>query len=120
MNFLSQMLGNMTQVWLNVAFIACVFAVLMFKRERIVNVALFRTACVLFTLSLIAPSVGLFLLSTVAEAASPMARKPFGEITVSMKVVNLLAPLLFAGAFMTAVSSMIPSPTSHATGPDQS
>jgi TRAP-type C4-dicarboxylate transport system permease small subunit len=110
MNVLSQLFGGMTQVWLNVAFIVCVFAVLTFRPEQIRNVRLFGTACGLFALSLIVPSVGMFVVSTVSSTPAGMgSRAAFGEITLSMKIVNLIGPLFFAMAFLAAANSLIPT-----------
>jgi len=117
MNFLNQLFGGMTQIWLNVAFIVCVFGVVMFKPERIHNLSLFRIACLLFALSIIAPSLGMFLLSTATETVGSARRNPFGEITLSIKIVNLLAPLLFAGAFLAAISSLVPTSIANSTAP---
>jgi hypothetical protein len=116
MNILSQLFGGMTQVWLNVAFIACVFAVLIFKPDRIVKVALFQTGCFLFALSIIAPHIGTFLLSTATGPGRSMGGNPFGEITMSMKIVNILAPILFSVGFLTAVTSLIPTPGTKTAG----
>ncbi len=110
MEVLSQMFGGMTQVWLNVAFIVCVFTVLTFRSDQIRNVRLFGTACGLFALSLIVPSVGMFIVSLVSSAPAGIAnRAAVGEITLATKIVNLIGPLLFAMAFLSAVNALIPS-----------
>lgn len=118
MNALTQLFGGMTQVWLNVAFLVCVFGVLMFKPERIVNIASFRSACLLFALSLIAPSLGMFLVDTATDTKRPPMANPFGDVTLTMKIVNLLAPSLFAGAFLAGISSLIPNSTTKTAPKD--
>ncbi len=118
MNLLAQLFGGMTQIWVNVAFLVCVFGLLMYRPERIVNVALLRIACLLFAVSLIAPSLAIFLLSAGEETGSSMRSNPFGEITWSMKIVNLLPPVLFAGAFLAAVSSIMPTSAAKPTAPE--
>ncbi len=109
MNMLSQLFGGMTQVWLNVAFIVCVFAVLTFRPERIVKMALFQVGCFLFALSIIAPHLGMFLLGEATGPTRSMGGNLFGEITLSMKIITVLAPILFSVGFLTTVTSLIPT-----------
>jgi hypothetical protein len=110
MGALTQLFGGLTQVWLNVAFIVCVFAALLFKPERIRNPSLFFSACVLFALSLIVPSLGLLLLDSASDPTHFDGGSPFGELTMTMRLVNILPPILFAGAFLSAVSSVAVPP----------
>ena len=109
MGVLAQLFGGMTQVWLNVAFIVCIFGVLAWKPERIVNLSSFRVACLLFALSILAPSFGVFVLDSATDVGGARGRSPFGEITTTMKIVNLLPPLFFACAFLAAISSLLPT-----------
>lgn len=54
--YLRQLLGS-GQGWLQVGFLLCLFAVLLFRPERIRSPALFRLALLLFVLSVIVPHV---------------------------------------------------------------
>lgn len=111
MNALSQLFGGMTQVWLNVAFVVCVFGVALMRPGRIRNLSMFRAATVFFAISLIAPSVGLFLMSSGGEGAASARANPFGgEVTTGMKLVDMLPVALYAVAFLTAIESLMPRP----------
>ena len=54
--FLRQFLGS-GQAWLQVGFLLCLFAVLLFRPERIRSPGLFRWAVLLFALSVVVPHV---------------------------------------------------------------
>jgi hypothetical protein len=51
-----RLLGS-TEIWLAVAYVVCMFAILAFRPEQIENAGLFRTSYILFALFLILPSV---------------------------------------------------------------
>jgi hypothetical protein len=111
MNAMTQMFGGLTQVWLNVALIVCIFGVLIFRPERVVSLVSLRFACVLFALSLIAPSLLALFLGAATEAPRPQRGNPMEDVTLSlsMKILNLLGPMLFAGAFLTGIWSIMPT-----------
>lgn len=117
MNFLSQLFSGMTDVWLNVAFIVCVFGALLFKPDRINNISLFQIACLLFVLSLIAPSIGMFVMDTGMPAGRSGMANPFGDITLTMKIVSIVPSVLFAAAFFLAVYSLMPISSTKSTAP---
>ncbi len=106
MNLLTQLFGGMTQMWLNVAFIVCVFAVLCFKPERVRKPAVFQIACFLFALSIVTPSFSMFLISASGRSGPARLADPLGEFGMAVKVVNFLSPLLFSLAFLMAVGSL--------------
>ena len=116
MNFLTQLFGGMTQVWLNVAFVVCVFTVVTFKPDRIRNLSMFRMGCTLFALSVIAPSL-MLILGTASERTASGGGNPYGEITLILKIANLVAPLLFAGAFLSTIISMLPNSSDNYSTP---
>ena len=116
MNFLSQLFGGMTQVWLNVAFVVCVFTVVTYKPDRIRNLSMFRMGCILFALSVIAPSL-MFIVGTATQQTRSGGGNPFGEITLTLKIANLVAPLLFAGAFLSTIISMLPNSSANDSTP---
>jgi len=107
MNLISQFFGGVTQMWLNVAFIVCVFGVLCFRPERIARPRAFHGACFVFALSLIMPSVTMFVL-TMPEAGR--RGNPFAEPGLLEKIFSFLGPLLFAIAFLMAVGALCPRP----------
>lgn len=109
MNALSQLFGGMTQVWLNVAFVVCMFGVVIYRPGRIRSHTLFRAAVVFFTLSMVAPSLGMFLLDTAADTKPSARTNPFAaaEVTMGMKIINLLPTVLYAIAFLSAIESMM-------------
>jgi cytochrome c biogenesis factor len=109
MNALRQLFGGMTQVWLNVAFVVCMFGVVMFRPGRIRSHNLFRAAVVFFTLSLVVPGLGMFFLDSAADAKPSARSNPFAaaEVTMGMKVVNILPTVLYAIAFLSAIEAMI-------------
>jgi hypothetical protein len=58
--FLPQTLGNLfgaTEIWLAVAYVVCMFAILAFKPQQIENAVFFRLSYILFALHLILPAV---------------------------------------------------------------
>ena len=102
MDIVTNMLGGLFSMWLNVAFVVCVFTVLIFRPERIGNIGLFRAGCCLFILSLIMPAVGLIISSTTAMESAALG------MTRGTRVINLLTPLLYAIAFYLTVTSLLP------------
>ena len=110
MNMLSQLFGGMTQVWLNVAFIVCVFAAVIFRPGRINNISLLQIACVLFAMSLMAPGVGVLFMENAGNSTGAARSNPFSmEITTTMKVLNIVPSALFSAAFLAAVMSLMPT-----------
>ncbi len=106
MNAITQLIGGMSQVWPNVTFILCVFGVLIFRPERVAKAWLFWLGCALFALSLVAPTITMFV--PVAIGVAPHAR-PEVSIPVALKLVNLCSSLFFAGAFLATISSLMPT-----------
>jgi hypothetical protein len=56
--FLGRTLTGMTEVWLAVAYLACLFTVLAFRPQQIGSPGLFGVACVLFGCYLVVPALG--------------------------------------------------------------
>jgi len=106
MNAFTQLFSGMTQIYLNVAFIVCVFGILSFKPERINKVLLFKIGCILFALSLIMPTIGTIL---PGGAFDSTPRKMANHSAVGIKFANLLSISLYAGAFFTTVLSILPT-----------
>lgn len=106
MGALSQLFGGLTQVWLNVAFVVCIFATILYKPERIGNHTLFFTACVLFAASLVIPSLGVMLMDSPVDTGRSFGNNPFGEVSTLMQIVSILPMMLYAAAFLCAISSL--------------
>lgn len=106
MGAITQLLGGMTQVWPNVAFIVCAFVILIFKPERITRSSLFWFGCLFFALSLIAPTLVMFVSTDTAPA--PRAVRS-DSIPLELKLINLVSSLFYAGAFLATVSSLMPT-----------
>lgn len=105
MNAFTQILGGMTQVWLNVAFVVCVFAILTFRPERITSKAKFRAGCILFALSLLIPTISMLLPDLSPET---MRRPNDNTVGLSFKIVNLLSVAMYAGAFLVTTGAVMP------------
>ncbi|NOZ41040.1 MAG: hypothetical protein GXP24_12570 [Planctomycetes bacterium] len=104
MNAFTQLFSGMTQIYLNVAFIVCIFGILSFKPERINKVSLFKTGCLLFALSLIMPTIGTIF---PVDAFDSTPRKMTNHSAAGMKISNLLSISIYAGAFFTTVLSLL-------------
>lgn len=107
MNVLSNLFGSMTQIWLNVAFIICVFTVLAFRPQCIKNQSLFKTGIILFAISLVVPAISLLLPTPGLDAL----RAPrTNDYEIIGKIVNFLGVLLFAGALVSSLMAVMPKP----------
>ena len=93
----------MTQVWLNVAFVVCIFAALTFRPGRIGNESKFRRSILLFAISLVIPSLSMLLPSVTAD---PVRSKGFNPVELCMKIANLVAIVFYCAALVTATSSL--------------
>ena len=88
---------------LQTAFFICIFLALIFKPERIIRPLMFRIACLLFVLTLLAPIIQV-VLSTVTGPTAGVGRSATGAISGYM--LALINPAIFAAAFLAAVGSM--------------
>jgi len=100
-------------MWLNVAFIVCIFSVLIFRPDRIAKPSQFRLAIILFAIALVIPSLGMLLLHITGNTPeiSDMKKIPgINGVDLFMGLTNLASILFFCGAFMSATSSLMPRP----------
>jgi hypothetical protein len=117
MMYLGQLLGGVQQVWLQVALLVSVFAVLTWRPERIRNASLFHVACLLFALALIAPGILPFFME---DTPAPMlgARnaqaQPLGNVT---KGILAAPPILLGLSFLFLVTSVLPTGTPEKSAP---
>ncbi len=112
--FLKQFLGT-GQGWLTVGFLLCLFAVLLFKPERIRSAGLFAWAWLLFALSIIAPPVLTFCLQFL-QIVDGSPSRPGGEIgSLLLALQGVSGPVLFGLSLMLAFLALNPSsrPRSH-------
>jgi hypothetical protein len=107
-NAFTNLLGGMTQIWLNVAFIVCIFAALIFRPNSIGNASKFRRSILLFAISLVIPSISMLLPSVTAD---PVRSKGFNPVELCMKLANLASIIFYCAAFVTATASL----SSHAS-----
>jgi hypothetical protein len=105
--FLQQTFGNLlgaTEIWLGVAYLVCMFAVLAFRPEQIENVVLFRLSYILFALFLILPSAVNALASLTMMGG--MGRQG-GEAAVGVfQLSGVFGKILLGGSIICGLSAM--------------
>jgi hypothetical protein len=113
MNAFAQLFNGVGQIYLNVAFIVCVFGILSFKPDRIANISQFKLGCMLFSLSLVIPMIGSLFPSDASDTTSLGMRN---NSPLGMQIFSLISIGLYAGSFFTTVLSVLPKrvvPLSH-------
>ncbi|NQV26635.1 MAG: hypothetical protein HQ518_19945 [Rhodopirellula sp.] len=115
MMMLGQLLGGATRVWLEFAFVVSIFTILAFRPERIRSVSLLQAACGLLALSMILPSLLIFVIdesagSTAFGGSRTGQAKDIGMI---VKLITASGPILFALAFLCAAFSVMPAPNTN-------
>ena len=91
-------------MWLNVAFIVCVFGVLIYKPERIASHVRFKVACYLFALSLIVATVSVLFPNINTDVVPPSRM----NVAIGLKLAHFASVLLFAVSFIAAATSLMP------------
>lgn len=119
MGAITQLLGGVTQVWPNVTFIICIFVILLFKPERIVKSSLFWLGCVLFALSLVAPTLSAFLPEPETTNSARQTIQLIKPDSLTMKLSQLASIGLYALAFLAIVSSLMPQGAPQSTVPSE-
>jgi hypothetical protein len=98
---------------LDVALVAGVMFVLLFRPERVRSWSLFQFGCGVWALSTIAPSLVVFLVDSPTSTLSPMGMGMGAtsdpDLGMMSKIVMLSGPVLFALAFLCVVFSLMPS-----------
>ena len=100
------LLSAQARSWLDPAFLVCLFWVALIKPERIRSLLAFRLACVLFAVSVIAPTlVNLYLFGDrpVRQPNRLGAQDPGAGLYLSV-----ISPLLFMISFILAMDTVIP------------
>ena len=106
--FLQQAFGNLVgsaEIWLAVAYVLSMFAVLAFRPEQIGNPVFFRLSYVFFALFLILPSA--VTAFTSLAAIDGMGGRRGGEGTfIVLQLSGLLGRLLLAGSIVSGLAAM--------------
>ncbi len=96
-----------TEVWLAVAYLVCIFGVLVFRPQQIANTYLFRMSYILFAAYLIIPSVVESALTAItADALLFAPRNTPGGLLSVLSVSAMLAKVLFALSIVFALGSL--------------
>jgi hypothetical protein len=107
--FLQQTFGNLlgaTEIWLGVAYLVCMFAVLAFRPEQIENVVLFRLSYILFALFLILPSAVNALASLSMMGGMGVGRQG-GEGAIGIiQLSGVFGKILLGGSIICGLSAM--------------
>ena len=107
--YLRQLLGS-GQGWLQVGFLLCLFAVLLFRPERIRSPALFRLAFLLFVLSVIVPQVLTSCFGFLQFISGGSSFRPGREATsLLVTLQSTSGPLLFGLSMILAFLALSPS-----------
>jgi hypothetical protein len=94
--------------WTHAVYIAAMFAVIMWRKESVVNWWLFRTSYLLFAASLWIPPIVLPLPQWLASGAMVQGRGANeGQMLLSILLTGT-GPALFAGAVVCGLGSMMP------------
>jgi hypothetical protein len=93
--------------WTYAVYLAGMFALVLARRESVLNVRLFRTSYLMFAAALVLPPIVLPFLPILTQSNSMNGD---GQILTSI-VATGLGPVLFAGAVICALSSMLPPRT---------
>lgn len=109
----SQMFG-LSLSSLQLGFLVCIFVVLIFKPERIARPGLFKIACALFVITLLAPILQVVLAS--ATSTPGVGRTSSAASGLSGVLMAFINPVIFSAAFMAAVGSLMQKPASHSPG----
>jgi hypothetical protein len=108
---LGRTLSNLTEIWLAVAYVVCMFAVIAFRPQRVTHRELFRWSYLLFAIYLLLPVIadGFLRLGAGPGTASPS--RPFGEqpawgSIVARILTNIVARCLLAVSICLGLASL--------------
>jgi hypothetical protein len=92
------------EIWLAVAYLACMITVIAFRPQQIASAALFRMSYILFALYLIVPSlVDAIILMSLDKAGSSRSQ-PWMETTIISSMFSVFGKMLFAMSVICALS----------------
>ena len=99
-------LGRGQMVFVEAAFLICLFWTVLIKPERIASVKKFRLACSLFGFELIVPTLNnLYQICEGALSFTPTGRQQ--SLGLSMWL-STIGPLLLMTSFLLAINSIMP------------
>ncbi len=114
--FFRQMLGG--DSWVQAVFLAGVFAVLLYRRDKIVAPYMFRVAIILFVLSFIVPVVFTAILQYAAAGRRGGGVVGFSDDGALMHVISTATgPVLLGLAVLLCVLSMLPAHSRYPSPP---
>ena len=94
------------RVWLQVAFLVCLFGVIVFKPECIKNLSLFRKSYLLFAFSIIVPGLFAFFAGPLATARGGF--RPGTQLDTTVQVISASGPVLFGLSIICALGALVP------------
>jgi hypothetical protein len=111
---LSRLLQNETGI-AQAVYVAAMFAIVIWRRDRIVNYSLFRVSYLCFAAAIVLPH----LITPLIQFVSQSGRASDGQIALYI-FGGALPPLCYAGAVICGLASMMPERvrfTSQPAGP---
>jgi formate hydrogenlyase subunit 3/multisubunit Na+/H+ antiporter MnhD subunit len=106
-----QLLRGSGEGWFEVTLLASLFLVLIFRPERIENRALFRAACLLFALAIIAPPalrLGVSLLAGSLQSVYQPYRSMPIESPIVLSLLGVVKPALLGASVLCGLLSLFP------------
>jgi hypothetical protein len=105
-NYESMLLGRLFQSdggWLQAVYVAAMFAIVIWRRDRIVSDGLFRASYLFFAAALIVPH----LVTPLIQMLSSSGRNGNNQIYTFI-FASSLGPACYAGAVICGLKSMLP------------
>jgi predicted neutral ceramidase superfamily lipid hydrolase len=102
--FLLQRLAQPEGGWIYAVYLASMFALIIWRRESIVNFGLFRASYLFFAAAIVLPPIVWPFLPMLSQGARMNGD---GQILYSI-MANGLGPMLFAAAVVCGLASMMP------------
>lgn len=100
-------LGRGQIVFVEVAFLVCLFWAALGRPERITSIGMFRLACWLFAMALIIPTfIDLYAIGVARSSGTPVGRQEGLGLRMWLSTVG---PLLLTSSFLLAVHSILPT-----------
>ena len=101
-------LDGSNETWLAVVFLIGLFCVAIWQPQRIVRPTLFRTAYILFALSILVPAFTevIFRITTLGTADSIARRGAFGTPLLVSSTITLVGRVVFGISVVCALGSL--------------
>jgi hypothetical protein len=95
--------------WIQVVYLAAMFAVVMWRKESIVNWGLFRASYLFFGASLVVPSIVLPIIQWIVPGAGFGGPGRMTGSSIGTQIfMNSVGPACFAGAVVCGLACMAP------------